>query len=212
MAVASLKLEACQEVANEIAGPGRRAFVYACHVARWAALDVLVEPVYGEFGRIEVLVNNAGMSPVAGLPLETTEELVDKVLAVNFQCPFRLGPLVGTRMRAAGGGCIINVTSIGAIRPLPSIAPNAGAEAALNALTKAHALEYGPKVRVNAIMADPFWADVSEAWREDVDRTIDSAARPIRRSTEIITTALDLASDHASHTTGSIVEPSGDTR
>ena len=212
VAIASRKVEACQEVAAEIARLGRRSFAYPCHVGRWADLDGLVDAVYGEFGHVDVLVNNAGMSPVASSSLETTEDLLDKVLAVNFKGPFRLSALVGARMVAAGRGCIINVTSTGAIRPLPNIGPYAGAKAALNALTKAHALEYGPAVRVNAIMAGPFWTDVSKAWREEVDRTIDSAVRRIGRPNEVVTTALYLASDHSSYTTGAIVELSGGIR
>ena len=120
--------------------------------------------------------------------------------------------MVGTRMVKAGKGCIINVTSTSAIRPLPEFGPYAAAKSGLNVITRAHAHEFGPKVRVNAIMAGPFWTDVSKAWREEVDKTIDSATRRIGRPEETVTTALYLASEYSSYTTGSIVELSGGIR
>jgi NAD(P)-dependent dehydrogenase (short-subunit alcohol dehydrogenase family) len=212
LVIASRKLESCEQVAAEIRALGRRALPVACHVGKWPDLERLVDTAYAEFGRIDVLVNNAGMSPVAESSLATGEELIDKVFAVNFKGPFRLSALVGTRMVAAGRGCIINVTSTSAIRPLPAFAPYAAAKAGLNVLTQAHALEYGPTVRVNAIMAGPFWTDVSKAWREEVDRTTDSAMRRIGRPHEVVTTALYLASDHSSYTTGAVLELSGGIR
>ena len=94
--VASRKLEGCQVAAKEIAAAtGRRALPVACHVGRWDDCDRLVDTVYEEFGRCDVLVNNAGMSPLYdGLP-SVTEELYDKVHAVNARGPFRLSVLVG---------------------------------------------------------------------------------------------------------------------
>jgi NAD(P)-dependent dehydrogenase (short-subunit alcohol dehydrogenase family) len=210
--VVSRKLESCQQVASEITAMGRRALPLACHVGKWHELDVLVETAYREFGRVDVLINNAGMSPVAGSSIDTTEELFDKVIAVNLKGPFRLAALVGSRMKAAGRGCIINVTSTGALRPTPEIAPYAAAKSGLNVVTRAQALEFGPQVRVNAIMAGPFWTDVSKAWREEADRTSDAAVRRIGRAHEVLTTVLYLASDDSSFTTGAIIEVSGGIR
>jgi NAD(P)-dependent dehydrogenase (short-subunit alcohol dehydrogenase family) len=212
LVVASRKLESCQQVAREIEAMGRRALPLACHVGRWSDLDALVESAWREFGRVDVLINNAGMSPVASSSIDTTEELFDKVIAVNLKGPFRLAALVGTRMKAAGRGCIINVTSTGAIRPTPDIAPYAAAKAGLNVVTRAHALEFGPAVRVNAIMAGPFWTDVSKAWREEADRTSDAAMRRIGRAHEVVSTVLYLASDQSSFTTGAVIELSGGIR
>jgi NAD(P)-dependent dehydrogenase (short-subunit alcohol dehydrogenase family) len=131
---------------------------------------------------------------------------------VNLKGPFRLCALVGPRMMAVGRGCIINITSTAAIRPLPQFAPYAGAKAGLNVLTKAFAIEYGPAVRVNAIMAGPFWTDISKPWREELDETSDSAVRRIGRPKEIVTSALYLASDHSSYTSGAVLEVSGGIR
>jgi NAD(P)-dependent dehydrogenase (short-subunit alcohol dehydrogenase family) len=210
--VSSRSLESCQQVAEEITSLGRRALPVACHVGRWNDIERLVATSYAELGRVDVLINNAGMSPVAESSLATGEELFDKVFAVNLKGPFRLSALVGSRMAEGDGGSIINVTSTGAIRPLPEFGPYAAAKGGLNILTRAHALEFGPKVRVNAIMAGPFWTDVSKSWREEADKTTDAAARRIGRPHEIVTSALYLASDDSSFTTGAVLEVSGGIR
>jgi NAD(P)-dependent dehydrogenase (short-subunit alcohol dehydrogenase family) len=212
IAITSRKLDACESVATEIRAMGRRAFSYACHVGHWSELDGLVDATIAEFGRIDVLINNAGLSPVTGASINMTEDLIDKIINVNFKGPFRLMALVGSRMAAGNGGSIINITSTGAIRPVPEYAPYAGAKGGLNIMTRALALEYGPKVRVNAIMAGPFWTDISKSWREEADRTSDSALKRIGRPHEIVSTALYLASDSASFTTGAVIEVSGGIR
>jgi NAD(P)-dependent dehydrogenase (short-subunit alcohol dehydrogenase family) len=98
------------------------------------------------------------------------------------------------------------------VRPKPQFAPYAGAKAGLNAITKAFALEYGPKVRVNCIMCGPFWTDISKSWREEADRTSTAAMQRIGRPEEIVTTALYLASPKSSFTTGAIIELDGGLR
>jgi len=210
--IASRSLESCREAAAAVEALGRRALPVACHVGRWSDLDALVETAYREFGRIDVLINNAGMSPVAESSLATSEDLFDKVVAVNLKGPFRLTALVGSRMVEAGGGSIVNVTSTGAIRPLPEFGPYAAAKGGLNILTRAQAIEFGPKMRVNAIMASPFWTDVSKSWREEADKTSDAALRRIGRAHEVVTSALYFASDHSSFTTGAVLEVSGGIR
>jgi NAD(P)-dependent dehydrogenase (short-subunit alcohol dehydrogenase family) len=212
LVIASRKLAACETVAAEIKALGRRALPYECHVGHWSGLEGLVEAAYREFGKVDVLINNAGMSPVAESSLKTTEELMDKVLGVNLKGPFRLSALVGERMKHAGKGSIINITSTAAIRPLPEFAPYAASKAGLNVLTRAHAYEYGPAVRVNAIMCGPFWTDASKSWREEADRTSDAAVRRIGRPGEALSTALYLASDSSSFTTGTVIELSGGIR
>src|SRR5207248_1970655 len=104
---------------------GRRALPVPCHVGNWDDIDRLVEAAYAEFGRVDVLVNNAGMSPLYPDPAGVTEDLYDKVFAVNLKGPFRLTALVGTRMADADGGSIINVSSAGSLSPDASIIPYA---------------------------------------------------------------------------------------
>jgi NAD(P)-dependent dehydrogenase (short-subunit alcohol dehydrogenase family) len=97
--VSSRKLDACEELAAEIeAETGRRALPVAAHVGRWEEVDRLVDVVYAELGRVDVLVNNAGMAPLYPRLSEVSEDLFDKVIGVNLKGPFRLGALVGERM------------------------------------------------------------------------------------------------------------------
>ncbi|MFO1426136.1 MAG: glucose 1-dehydrogenase [Steroidobacteraceae bacterium] len=207
--VASRKLEACERVAAEVRALGRRALAMACHVGRWDDIDALVERSYAEFGRIDVLVNNAGMSPVAPSSLATSEDLVDKVIALNFKGPFRLSAQVGSRMVAAGGGCIINVSSYGSLRPQPEYAPYSGAKAALNALTLAHATEFAPQVRVNAILPGSFRTDISRHWPADKEAKTDAVLRRFGEPAEIVSTALYLASPASGFTTGALIRVDG---
>ena len=112
--IASRKLDNCERAATEVAeSTGRTAVAVGCHVGHWDECDRLVDTVYERFGRVDVFVNNAGMSPLYEDLASITEELYDKTHAVNLKGPFRLATLVGTRMVADGGGSIINVSTVG---------------------------------------------------------------------------------------------------
>ncbi|MGD9764906.1 MAG: SDR family NAD(P)-dependent oxidoreductase [Candidatus Binatia bacterium] len=209
--IASRKLENCRAVAAEVEALGRRALPVACHVGVWQQLDALVDTAYAACGTVDILVNNAGMSPnYASLP-EVTEELWDKVLAVNLKAAFRLTALIGTRMAAGRGGSIINISSIAAIRPTASIVPYAAAKAGLNALTEGFAQAFGPTVRVNCIQAGPITTDISRAWRpewvEQITKWI--ALGRVGRPEEIVGAALYFASDASSYTSGAILRVDG---
>ncbi|GBD25908.1 Glucose 1-dehydrogenase [bacterium HR30] len=213
--IASRKLDNCLRVAEQVEALGRRALAVACHVGRWDEVDHLVEAAYRKFGRVNILVNNAGMSPLYPSLEEVTEELYDKILAVNLKGPFRLASLIGSRMVRGDGGVIINVTSVAAARPTPMEAPYAAAKAGLNTLTLAFAQAFGPKVRVNAIEAGPFATDVSRHWDLDAvaayaQRNI--ALRRIADPAEIVGTALYLAGNASSYTTGAIIRVDGGMR
>jgi NAD(P)-dependent dehydrogenase (short-subunit alcohol dehydrogenase family) len=210
--IASRKQSACDELAAEVTRTtGRRALACAAHVGRWSGLEGLVEAAYKEFGAVDVLVNNAGMSPLYGSLTEVSEELFDKVIGVNLKGPFRLSSLIGPRMVEGGGGSIINISSVAAIRPTPTELPYAAAKAGLDALTAGFAQAYGPKVRVNTIMAGPFLTDIAKAWdRDEFERL--AATYPLRRGGqphEIVGAALYLASDASSFTTGSVLRVDG---
>jgi Dehydrogenases with different specificities (related to short-chain alcohol dehydrogenases) len=175
--IASRKLDACEELAADVTRTtGRRALAHACHVGRWEELEGLLDAAYGGFGRLDVLVNNAGLSPLYDQPVDITEALWDKVLDVNLKGPFRLSALAGPRMAQAGRGSIINISSAAAIRPTPHVIPYAAAKAGLHAITVALAQAFAPAVRVNCIMAGPFLTDISKAWGER--RTSASASWP----------------------------------
>jgi NAD(P)-dependent dehydrogenase (short-subunit alcohol dehydrogenase family) len=214
VAVVSRKPEACEQVAAELRAGGARAAAHPCHVGRWERLEPLVEDVYAAFGRLDVLVNNAGMAPVYDALSGVSEELFDKVMAVNLKGPFRLAALAGERMMADGGGSIVNVSSTGAVRPTQDIVPYAAAKAGVNAMTVGLAHAFGPLVRVNAIMPGPFLTTISRGW--DMDLFAERArAFPLRRAgdaTEIVGAALYLASDASSYTTGTILTVDGGAR
>lgn len=211
--IASRKADACEALAAEVgAATGRDALGVAFHAGRWDDADRLVEVVYERFGRCDVLVNNAGMSPLYPSLSEVSEELFDKVTAVNFKGPFRLSALVGERMAAADGGSIINVSSIAAVQPTPTELVYAGAKAALNAMTIGVARAYGPKVRCNVIMPGPFLTDISKAWDMDAFRASAQTSIPLGRggeAEEIVGAALYLASAASSYTTGAVIKVDG---
>jgi len=163
--IASRKLDNCQVAADEVtASTARRALAVACHVADWAQCDDLVASTYAEFGRCDVLVNNAGMSPRYDAVADITEAYYDKVAGVNLKGPFRLAVEFGRRMAEAGGGSIINVSTIGSLRPGKDEIVYACAKAGLNALTVAIAEAYGPSVRCNTILPGGVMTDIADAW------------------------------------------------
>jgi NAD(P)-dependent dehydrogenase (short-subunit alcohol dehydrogenase family) len=211
--IASRKLDACEALAAQITrDTGREALGVGCHVGHWDQCDALVERCYATFGRIDVLVNNAGMSPRYPSLAEHDEGLYDKVQAVNLKGPFRLTSLVGTRMQAGAGGSIINVSSVASVHPTPVEIPYGAAKAGLNNLTLGMARAFGPTVRVNCIMPGPFLTDISKAW--DLDAFKEGAKRgiPLQRggeADEIMGAALYLASDASTYTTGSIIKIDG---
>lgn len=212
LVIASRHEDACAAFAAELtAQTGCRALGVGAHVGRWDTLEALIERAYGELGSVDVLVNNAGMSPVYDSVESVTEDLFDKVIAVNLKGPFRLSALIGTRMAAGSGGSIINISSTGAVHPKPHILPYAAAKAGLNALTVGLAHTFGPSVRVNAIMAGTFLTDVSKAWdRAAFDvRAQGFAMRRGGQPHEIVGAALYLASDLSTYTTGSILTVDG---
>lgn len=209
--IASRKLEACEAVAREVEKLGRKALPVAAHVGTWADNDKLAEAAYAKFGRVDILVNNAGMSPLAPSLLETSEALFDKVIDVNFKGPFRLSTLIGERMMKGDGGAIINLSSTAAFKAEPHTIPYGGAKAAINVMTVALAKAFGPKVRVNCIAPGPFLTDVSTVWRENKTYEKSLGLQRFGRPEEIVGTALYLASDASSYTTGTVIRVDGGT-
>jgi NAD(P)-dependent dehydrogenase (short-subunit alcohol dehydrogenase family) len=211
--IASRKLDACEALAKEVEQEtGRRALAVACHVGSWDDCDALFERTYQAFGRADVLVNNAGMSPLYPSLAECSEELFDKVLAVNLRGPFRLTALFGRRMAEDDGGSIINVSSVAAVTPSPIEVPYGTAKAGLNNLTLSTARAFAPKVRVNCIMPGPFLTDISKAW--DLEAFEKNAKRtiPLQRGgepEEVVAAALYFASDASCYTTGAILKIDG---
>jgi NAD(P)-dependent dehydrogenase (short-subunit alcohol dehydrogenase family) len=209
--VASRKLDACRAVAGEIEAMGRRALARSCNVSNWDELEPLADAAYDAFGRVDVLVNNAGMSLLYRDVTEVTEAMWDKVVDLNLKGVFRLTALVGSRMVRDGGGSVINVSSVGSVRPTPEILPYAAAKAGVNSLTAGFARALGPSVRVNCIMAGPFLTDVTKAWDpETFEHGADRhALKRFGDPDEVVGTALYFASDASSFTTGQSLRVDG---
>ena len=208
--IASRKAENCEQLAAEIEAEfGVRALGIGAHLGRWDDIDRLAKAAYDHFGKVDVLVNNAGMSPLSDGSIGTPEALFDKVVDVNFKGPFRMTALIAARMAEGEGGSFINISAIGSVRPQPEYAPYSGAKAALNAITIAHAFEYAPKVRVNAILPGSFRTDIAKAWSPDKEKDIKSAIKRYGEPEEIVSTVMYLASDHSSFTTGALIQVDG---
>lgn len=206
--IASRKLDACEAVAEEVRALGRRAFAISAHVGKWDECDRLVDAAYAEFGRVDVLVNNAGMGPRCPSH-EVTEQLFDSVVNLNFKGPFRLASLIAHRMAQGEGGSIINISSSGSLVPLPAVVPYGSAKAALNAMSVSLAHEYGPKVRVNTLAAGPFLTDIAKAWTEEAREASDNARGRPADPQDIVTAALFLASRASINVTAGLVRCDG---
>ena len=208
--VASRKLDACEAAAAEVrASTGRRAEAVACHVGHWDDCDRLVDETLSRLGRLDVLVNNAGMSPLYESLDAVGEDLYDKTLAVNLKGPFRLAVLAATHMAAHEGGSIVNIGTAGSLVASVHELPYACAKAGLNALTVGLAEAYAPRVRVNAILPGPFLTDVTKAWPAD---SLDGSFVPLGRlgrPEELAPLAVHLASAASSYTTGALVRVDG---
>jgi NAD(P)-dependent dehydrogenase (short-subunit alcohol dehydrogenase family) len=210
--IASRKLDNCQAAAKDIgAATGRRALPVACHVGNWDDCDRLVDAVYAEFGRCDVLVNNAGMSPLYDDLASVSPELYDKVHAVNARGPFRLSALMGTRMAEGAGGSIINVTTAGSLRPDATDLPYAMAKAALNALTLGLAGAWAPKVRANLVLPGAFDTDITKAWGENAKERI-GAMNPMQRigrPEDMVGVCVFLASEASAYINGAQILADG---
>ncbi len=213
--IASRKLAVCQALASEVEQRfGRQALAISANVSHWQECEALVEAAYERFGRVDVLVNNAGLSPLYPAVDAVEEALFDKVIGVNLKGPFRLTALIGSRMAAGDGGAILNISSTAAVRPKPEFLPYAAAKAGLNALTVGFASALGPKVRVNAIMAGPFYTDIAEAWDREAFEAEAKATMALERGghpSEVVGAALYLVSAASSYCTGSILRLDGGT-
>ncbi|MEW5810426.1 MAG: SDR family oxidoreductase [Actinomycetota bacterium] len=210
--ITSRRIASCRETADEIAAAtGRRALPVACHVGDWDQIDALLAETEDTFGRLDILVNNAGLSPTYTAAAAVSEELFDKVIAVNLKGPFRLMALVADRMSRSGGGTIVNVSSVTAQWPRGDAMPYGAAKAGLNNLTTAFAHAYGPAVRVNCVQPGAFFTDVAKHWDMDAfaRHSAGIAQRRGGEPDEIVGAVLYLVSDASSYTTGVTIPVDG---
>jgi NAD(P)-dependent dehydrogenase (short-subunit alcohol dehydrogenase family) len=214
--VASRKAEACEAVAAELtAATGNRALGLGFNASSWADCDRLAARVHDELGHVDVLVNNAGMSPTYDSVVDVSEELFDKVVGVNLRGPFRLTALVGTRMKESGrGGSIVNIGSVAAHRPDPGALPYSAAKAGLQALSEGFAQALAPEVRVNTVHPGPVLTDISDAWPDGHREALAGAVALGRCATpeEVVGAVMYLAGDGSSYTTGATLRVDGGWR
>ena len=213
--IASRKLESCEQVAEEVRTIGRRALPLSAHAGRMESLDALLEQTYATFGRLDVLINNAGTNPVTAGLSDLTPELFQKVFEVNTKGPWYLASRAAPRMAAHGGGSIINVISVGGLKPPAYQGFYAGSKAALHAMTKVMAAEWASMgIRVNAIAPGSFHSDMLDAALkilpgfEEGSREA-SLQKRIADTDEIIGPVMYLASDMSKFTTGATLVADG---
>src|SRR6266404_5831079 len=193
--IAGRKQETLDQVAREI---GVAVKPVACHVGRADQIQNLVDSTTREFGRVDVLVNNAATNIAQGPALEMDEGQFDKMVEVNLKSTFRLMKLVGPGMCERGSGSIINIASIAGLRPQFHSLLYSMTKAALIMMTQSYALELGPQgVRVNAIAPGLIETTLSEYyWKDDERRARHQARQPIQhmgQPVEIAEVALLLA-------------------
>jgi NAD(P)-dependent dehydrogenase (short-subunit alcohol dehydrogenase family) len=198
------KQETLDAVAKEI-GPGAKPVV--CHVGKSADIEALVATTTREFGKIDILVNNAATNIAQGPCLEMDEGQFDKMVEINLKSTFRLMKLVAPGMCERGSGSIINIASIAGLRPQFHSLLYSMTKAALIMMTQSYAVELGPMgVRVNAIapgliqtlLSEYFWKDEGRREKQLGHQPIKHMGQPL----EIAEIALMLASDRSSYLTG----------
>jgi NAD(P)-dependent dehydrogenase (short-subunit alcohol dehydrogenase family) len=213
--IASRKLAGCEEVAAEVQAMGRQALAVSAHAGQMESLDALLEATYQRFGRLDILINNAGTNPVTAGLSDLTPELFQKVFEVNTKGPWYLASRAAPRMAQHGGGSVINVISVGGLKPPAYQGFYAGSKAALHALTKVMAAEWAHMgIRVNAIAPGSYHSDlfdVSAAQLPGFEEGSKAACvqKRIAETEEILGPVMYLASDMSSYTTGATLVADG---
>ncbi len=214
---ADLDEAAGQEVVGEIAGAGGRATFVACDVTERDAVRRMVQTAVEAYGRLDVLINNAGYSHVNQPMTETSEAEFDRVYAVNVKAIYLAALEAVPLLRRQGGGCILNTSSTAALRPRPGLTWYNGSKGAVNTITKSMAAELAPdRIRVNAICPVIGATGMLETFLGAPDtpelRAKFIATIPLGRMSEpadIAAAALFLASDEAEFITGACLEVDG---
>jgi dehydrogenase/reductase SDR family protein 4 len=209
--ISGRRQETLDQVAREI---GPRAKPVVCHVGKADHVHALVESTAREYGRIDILVNNAATNIAQGPAIAMDEGQFDKMVEVNLKSTFRLINLVAPGMCQRGSGSIINIASISGLRPQFHGLLYSMTKAALIMMTQSYALELGPKgVRVNAIAPGLIQTVLSEYYWKDEKLKADIVSKqPIQhlgQPSEVAELAVLLASDGGSYMTGQTIVVDG---
>jgi 7-alpha-hydroxysteroid dehydrogenase len=208
-------MEQIEETAELVRGRGRRALALRCDVTRPADLEGTVAAALAEFGRLDVLVNNAGGWPPRPA-LDTDAEFFEKAFRFNVSSAFQLTRLCVPRMvETAGGGAVVNISSRSGDMVQTAFVAYGAAKAALSFMTRNLAAEFAPKVRVNAISVGGVDTEAlavvtrSAAIRKQLEDN--TPMKRIGRVEDIAACALYLASPAASWVTGKVFQVDGGT-
>lgn len=212
--VSSRKKDAVDEVANSIVANNGKAIAIACHMGNTQDIDRLVKETVSAFGGIDILVNNAATNPTFGPVVDTDEAAFDKIMNVNVKGPFELSKKVYALMKEKKSGSIINISSIGGLRPEHGLGIYSMSKAALISLTKVMAKEWGgDNIRANVICPGLIKTKFSEAlWNNDKIMHTMMKILPIKRvgtPEEIAALALYLAADESAYSTGGVFTADG---
>lgn len=208
--LASRKQAGVDEAANAIRAQGGKATAIACHTGQSADIEALFDRIRSEFGRLDVLVNNAATNPYFGPVIDAPETAFDKTFDVNCRGYFFVAQHAARLMLAQRSGSIINIASVEGISPSPMMGIYSMTKAAVIALTKTLAKELGGAgVRCNCLcpgLTETHFArtliDTPEIHKYQIQRT------PLRRHAqpdEMTGAALYLASEASSFTTGAVM-------
>ena len=197
------------KTAAAICPPGGTVRPLVCDVSDAKAIDRLVQSVLADFGRIDTLVNVAGVNRRM-LSERLTEADYDFVMDINLKGPFLLSLAVGRHMLERGRGNQINIASLNNDRPLRGVLPYAVSKAALGQMTRALAMEWGERgVRVNAIAPGFILTDLTrKLWSQPAMKEWGRANTPLRRLGEVsdlVGTAIFLASEASAFMTGQVL-------
>ena len=214
--VSSRKQDLCDEVAKDVASAtGAEVFGLACHVGEWDAVPGFVAGVLERFGRIDGLVNNAGINPARISPGERTLDYWRKVFSVNLEGPLRTSQCVLPTMREQGGGSIVNIGTMAAYSGGPNICAYGSSKAALLNLTKSMASDWAQwNVRVNMLSPGPFMSEMMEGGAKTQPGFLELVAggtfmKRIADPQEIVGPVCYLVSDASSFVTGDDLFVSG---
>ena len=213
LVIASRKLPDLEKVAGEIKKTGRKCLPIAAHVGKIEEINALVKKVVEEFGRIDVLVNNAATNPTMASALDIDERAWDAIMNLNLKGLFFLSQAVARVMKEKGGGKIINVASIAGITPdiLPVYSVS---KAGVIMATKVMAQQWAQyNIRVNAIAPGLTKTRFSEAlWKNDDILKMAMSRTPMARPAEpeeMVGAIIYLASDASSYVTGQVIAVDG---